>query len=809
MVSKIKFIKFIFLFLFSVQLIAQSGNIKGVVKDASTQEPLPFSTVLLEKKVDLSVKSTTSDAEGNFNFENVPFGEYSIRVSFVGYITSIQYFTLNSNVLTLENILLDSDSQILKEILVKGEKDMVSLGADKKVYQVSKNINSIGGTAETLMRSIPSVNLDESGNPSIRNMSTTVYVDGKPTQLSLAQIPANQIETVEVISNPSARYDASTSGGILNLVLKKNRANGFNGLASAGVGSNNRYDASLNLTYHQNKWNLTTLYNLNSTKSPLPGYVKRTNYNESGQVVGFFNQNTLTNLDNVFQNGRIVVDYVPNNFNSFSLSTTAVSGEFNTVSSQDYSYLTSTSQISSFGNRNTVPQNAFTNIGLGFDWRHTFAQNGKSLNFISSYTHQKVSNLADWNTTAFNADGTAQKDYTETNKINGSQAGGQYLAQLDFIKPLNDSTKIEMGLRSYTFIRDQGYFFNRQNLETNTFELLQDYSQDAHVNETINAAYFIYNTRLKNNWEMDAGLRVEQSLMHGLSNFDQQTFGYSYPSLSGKNWIEAFFPSFNLSKKLNENASLTMGLSRKVGRPNFRHLFVGILANDRQNITIGNPNVKPEFINTAEVNYSQNFGNFSWLATPYFIYEDHTIKPFIQPLASDNSILVTTFINVKADIQYGMENTFNYNYKNISLMGSFNLFNLTLQTEDISRSSLVLRSKATVGYKFPQNISAQVNLDYSGKAPALQGNRLPVKAMDFAIRKSFMSNRGAVVFAVNDIFNSRIFRTTYESASVFQTSMSRRDIRYYKLSLQLPIGKPNNSFPKKDRRIEKPDVDFS
>jgi ferric enterobactin receptor len=813
--SKNHFLKLALLVLFTIPsqvLFAQSGQVSGVVKDGSNQEPLPFSTILLERKVDgidQTFMSTISDTEGTFIFDNVPFGAFSIHASFVGFVSTIYYFDIQTPSLSLPKILLESDAQILKEVIVKADKDMVSLSADKKIYQVTKNLNSIGGTAETLMRSIPSVNLDESGNPSIRNMSTTVYVDGKPTQLSLAQIPANQIETVEVISNPSARYDASTSGGILNLVLKKNRANGFNGLSSIGVGSNNRYDGSLNLTYHQNKWNFTTLYNLNSTKSPLPGFVKRTNFNESGDGNGYFDQNTLINLSNVFQNGRFAIDFVPNNKNTFSFSTTAVSGSFNSISSQDYEYLTADKKISSYGNRSTMPQNSFTNVGLGLDWKHSFAQKGKSLSFMSSYTHQKVSNLADWTTTAFNGDGTVQKEYTEVDKINGSQSGGQYLAQLDFIKPLNDSSKIEMGLRSYTFLRNQEYFFNRQNTETKAYELLQDYSQDAQVNETINAAYFIYNTRLKNNWEMDAGLRVEQSFMHGLSRFDQSTFGYNYPSVSGKNWIEAFFPSFNLSKKLNENSDLTFGLSRKVGRPNFRHLFVGILANDRQNITIGNPNVKPEFINTAELNYNHNFGNFSWLATPYYIYEDHTIKPFIQPLATDSSILVTTFINVKADIQYGMENTFNYNFKNLSLMASLNLFNLTLQNEDINRSLLVLRSKATIGYKFPQNISAQINLDYSGKAPSLQGNRLPVKAMDFALRKSFMNNRGAVVFAVNDVFNSRKFQTTYESGSVFQTSMSRRDIRYYKLTVQMPLGKANSSLPKKDKRIEKPDVDFS
>jgi hypothetical protein len=308
---------------------------------------------------------------------------------------------------------------------------------------------------------------------------------------------------------------------------------------------------------------------------------------------------------------------------------------------------------------------------------------------------------------------------------------------------------------------------------------------------------------------MEVGLRVEQSFLHGLSRFDNSTFGYDYPSANGGNWFQAFFPTFALSKKFSEDSEIGFSLSRKVGRPNFRHVFVGIQSSDRQNITIGNPKIQPEFVNTAELNYSQNIGRLSWLASAYYIYEDHTIKPFTQPSATDPTVLVTSFINAKADIQYGMDNTFKYSVGAFSATANINVFNFIIQTTDIQNELWTYRAKLNLSYRFPANFSAQLNLNRDSKSPSLQGFRLPVQAADFALRKSFMNNRASVVFAINDIFNSRKFVSTIEQENLLQTSMNRRDVRFYKITLQLPIGKANATFRKKERKMEKTDIDFS
>ncbi len=808
------FNKLLFLLLFTSQIIfaQNTGKITGKTTDAATNQALPFASVSVYKVVnakDSLVGGVVVSETGDFVVGNLPTGKLTIKITFTGYQTDNEVITLTEKPLDLGTIKLKTDATLLKEVTVKGEKDPLALGMDKRVFNVSKNLTSIGGTAEALLRNVPSVNIDDSGNASLRNMATAIYINGKPTQLTLAQIPANQIESVEVISNPSARYDASTSGGIVNLVLKKNRATGYNGTASVGIGNNARFDGSLNLDYHENKWNVTLLYNMNSTKNPLNGYVNRTNF-LNGLPVSYFNQNTDISLNNVFQNGRLAVDYTANKYNTFSVATNIVGGSFNTITNQVYDYRNAQNAITSYGSRNTKPENSFTNIGVEFDWKRTFAQKGRELSLVTSFTRNNVSNAADWLTTSKNADGSNQKYYPETDRIGGHQLGNQYLAQLDYIQPLNDSTKLEMGVRSYTFGRDVQYLFNQLDNDTQKYSLLVNYSQDAHITETVNAAYLLYARRLKHKINMEAGLRVEQSFLHGTSNFDGATFGYDYPSTSGGNWFQAFFPSFALSKKLGKESELGFSLSRKVGRPNFRHIFVGIQANDRQNITIGNPKVQPEFINTAELNYTQNVGNLSWIASAYYIYEDHTIKPFTQPLASDPSILVTTFINVKADIQYGMDNTLKYTAGPLTIMGNINVFNFIIQSTTQQNQIVTYRAKTTISYKFPANIAAQLSVNRDSRGPAgLQGFRLPVQAADFAIRKSFMQNRASVAFSVNDIFNSRRFVSTYDQPNIFQTSMNRRDIRFYKITLQIPLGKPDATFKRKDRKLDRPDVDFS
>jgi outer membrane receptor protein involved in Fe transport len=808
------------LFTLLVQAVsAQTRSASGKVTDATTHEALPFVTLAVFNHIngkDTLVAGGQTDEQGNFLLHHLPAtGTLTIRLSFMGYQTLTQPIPAGENA-NLGTLALQQESQQLQEIKITGEKEDVTITPDKRIFNVSKNLTALGGTAETLLRNVPSVSIDESGSPSLRNMAATIYINGKPTQLTLAQIPASQIESVEVISNPSARYEAAASGGIINLVLKQNRLPGYNGMLLLGIGNNHRYDATANIDWQVGKWNIIGLYSLNATQNPLNGYLNQINYGNAGTQGTYFDQATNITLNNRFQSGRLSAGYSLNSRNLLTWSGTVVAGVYNTVSNQQYSYYDENHNMTGYGNRSTIPHNDFTNLQAEFDWKHTFARKGEELRLISSFTHNRISNAGDWQTNSFILDSThnfsVQPNYPVSNRIDGATDGNQTLVQIDYIRPVNDQTKWEFGIRSFTYVRNQLYLFNEATPENPEFQLLTSYSQNARISEMVNGIYGLYHHKLSLKTEIELGLRLEQSNMHGLSHLDDSRFGYDYPSGSGGGWFQSFFPSFSLSRKVNENSEWAFNLSRKVGRPNFRHMFVGIQANDRQNITIGNPKVRPEFVNTAEINYNKSWdkksGSWQWLATAYYIYEDHTIKPVVTPLSTDSTILVTSFQNVKADVQYGIDNTLTWSTGKLSVLTNFNVFNIMLQSATISNQIVRYNAKISLTYKFGAGITAQLTGQRQSRTVGLQGFREAVTAGDFSLRKGFWQNRGSLTFTVNDIFNSRKFINIYDQPATYQVSMSRRDVRFFKLTLQVPLGR-GESNKAKEKKIDRPDIDFS
>ena len=469
---KFRFFLSLFLFLLTALLgFGQStrpqGQLTGQVLDGATRQPVPFASVTVWNKLGQDstlAGGTQTDEQGHFSVSNLPNGRGWLSVSFVGYQAVRQsiYLTDNKLAVDLGMLMLKTDATLLNEVKVTGEKADLTMSTEKRVFNVAKNLTTVGGTAEALLRNVPSIVIDESGNASLRNMATTIYINGKPTQLTLAQIPANQIESVEVITNPSARYDASTSGGIVNLVLKRNRQPGYTGMVSVGVGNNQRYDATANLDWREGRWNITALYSLNATQNPLTGYVNRINRNtQTGVSTSFFDQNTAINLNNTFQNGRVAVDYTANARNQFSVAGTVVGGVYNTFSDQQYTYRDATCNRTGYGSRTLDPHNAYTNVGAEFDWKYTFARKGQELNVVTSVMRNRVSSTVNWLTTSLDAVGNTQPDYPERDRIDGHIIGNQYLAQIDYVRPISDSAKWEFGGRSFTFIRNMQYFFNQ------------------------------------------------------------------------------------------------------------------------------------------------------------------------------------------------------------------------------------------------------------------------------------------------------------------------------------------------------------
>jgi outer membrane cobalamin receptor len=783
------------------------GRVYGKIVDATTKKPVEFASVVIVRsmgKKDSILGGGLTLENGDFNVEKLPFGPLKVKVSFVGYLEYSKTFMLAppDNVETdLGDLPLKTDSKVLDAVQVTAEKAQMVMNLDKKVFNVDKNITSTGGTAEDVLKNVPSITVDADGAAKLRNNSTTIYVDGRPTLMSLNQIAADQIESVEVISNPSAKYEAGTVGGIVNIVLKKNKKPGYNGFVGLGVGTGKRYNGTLNLNVKEGRWNVSGFYNGTKAQNPTLGYVLRDS--KSNQRI--FDQNTNTIFDNSFQIGRLAVDYSINNRNTLTVATNIVKGMFNINSDQNFSYpLALADTLVNYGTRLIRPKNQFTNNQLQATWKKTYAKKGKELTTDFTYGWGSSSNVADWTTTTFNAKKTALP--TELTQITGGNTGKQGTFQIDYINPINDSTKLEFGIRSSGNLRVQENFYSTK---TGNQDFVQDpnISLNADILDVVNGIYLNYSSRLKNGISYQFGVRYEQSKLEGKSKVaGVPTFGYDYFSLQN-----GLFPSLYLSKKLDKTSEVQLNFSRKIQRPNFMQLMPVIQNNDRQNIRIGNPKLQPEIVNLSELNYNKQFGNNNWLISAYYIVETNTIKPSVSASPNDPTVLITTFGNFKDETQYGIDNTFRLAInKNLDFTTNFNVYKFIINLDqDNAIQTWAWGGKANLNYKFPQGITAQINANYESDRVIPQGIRKGIPSMDFAVKKAFFGGAANVTFSVNDVFDSRKDITIYTFPTFTQESMRRRDLRYFKLSLQMPFGKMDASiFKKRKQQQGGQDMDF-
>jgi outer membrane cobalamin receptor len=795
------------------------GRVYGKIVDPTTKQPMPYASVTVLRSMpngtDTLVGGGLSQENGDFNITQLPMGALKVRVRFMGYKElnkTVKISAPNDLEQDMGDLLLAPDATVLDAVEVRAEKASTQLSLEKRVFNVEKNITTVGGTAEDVLKNVPSVTVDVDGNAKLREKATTIYIDGKLTLMSLNQIPADQIESVEVISNPSAKYEASATGGIVNIVMKKNTKPGYNGVLALGVGNQNRYNGMLNLNLHQGKWSVSGFYNMNSAKVPTVGYTHRTNFLSNGTVLNRFDQNTSVVFENIFQTGRMNVDYALNNRNTFSLSGTIVSGKFNIMPNQFYTYHNSEGALTSYGVRQTNPKNNFQNNNVEAQWKKTFAKKDKSLAVLANYSWGTGSNTAAWNTTGFDSLGLALPNYPELVQISGDNTNQQGVFQLDFANPINDSTKIEMGVRSFWSDRNQEYFYKPFQYELNQYVLDNQFSQYNRITESINAAYINYSGNWKHQIRYQAGFRFEQSFLHGKSFLDGVgSFGYDYPKGTGKDLLRSLFPALYLSKKINPSSEIGLNFTRKIQRPNFRQIMPGIQAADKQNYQIGNPNLQPEFVNMAELNYNKIFGAHNWLSTIYISNETNTLKPFLRASETDPTVLVTSFVNGKNELTWGSDNTLRMAFgKNLDVMLNANVFNFKVTVDTFTNTGWAVNGKANVTYRLPADFSVQLNGGYEGNRPMPQGNRKAIAYMDFAVKKSFFNNAANITFTISDVFNSRKDIAIFNQPTYTQQVMRRRDSRFFKLSLQIPFGKADASMFKrmkdaKSRSQEMPD----
>jgi ferric enterobactin receptor len=555
------------------------------------KKAMPYASVTInipKGKKDSLINGSLSEDNGDFNIIELPFGRYKVKVTSVGYkdFSLIVIVRPPDNVeQDLGDIKMEIDATALAEVQINSEKSQSQLAIDKQVFNVGRNAASVGGTAEDVLKAVPSVTLDADGTAKLRNNATTVYLDGRPTPLALNQIPADQIEKVEVITNPSSKYEAQSAGGIINIVLKRNKKPGYNGFITLGLATGNRWNGTFSMSYKQGKNSFTGFYNRNQGYQPSTGFTNRTNLNK-GSVLNYFDQINDSHFSHHMAIGSLAWERQINNRNTLTLTSNYRNGQHNMVDEQYYAIRAINKDTLVKGLRTIDPENEFTNIGAALTWKKTFPKKGRELTTDFNYNYGFSDNAAIWKTT--DTYYNISKKAFNQNIITGGNTSNNFIFQLDYTNPLNDSTKVEYGVRSSWIIRDQQYQ-NVLKLEDGKENVLSDFTQDFAVNDYINAAYFNYGSRWKGiNYQ--AGIRYEQSNLNATSRIAGKDFGYNYPN-SSADIFKALFPSVYFSKKFKGNNEFQLNMSRKINRPDFMRLMPIIRQADRQNIQIGNPSL--------------------------------------------------------------------------------------------------------------------------------------------------------------------------------------------------------------------------
>jgi len=778
------------------------GRLYGKIVDKQTKKVVDYASVtVLSMQKDSVIGGVLVAANGDFSIEKLPLGKYRLRVQFIGYKSYTQQVTITPNTIEqdLGDIQIEPDVKRLEGVVIEGEKASVNMNIDRRTYNVDRDISSRGGTAIDVMKNIPGLTVDADGNVALRNNAPIIFIDGRPTTLTLEQLPAEQIERIEVITNSSAKYDASATGGIVNVVMKTNNKPGYNGMIGASIGTNKRYGLNGNLNVKEKKVNFFISYNLNARENPAQGFTNRTTFNNE-VTTGVYNQNNENLASNLMQFGRFGFDFYLNNRNTLTVAQNLMQGNWNQYDDQQFTQMDGNNIVVNTGNRLNDQKNQFRNYTAQLMWKRTFPKQGKEWTADLGYNIGRFNSDALFTTSSYDAVGLLLPHNPNIQLNIGSGKNEMVNFQYDYANPLTDSSKFEWGIKS-------NYKLNRTGLNVDVLDnaannFLRDtfLTNDYRITDIVTGAYANYIGYL-GGIGYQAGLRFEQTNFTGELVNKNLTFAYIYPN-GTQNLAKAIFPSVYFSKKIGERKEYQLNFSRKIERPGRMQIMPFILFSDKLNYQIGNPSLAPEFINLAEANHNRIWDWGNWLSSAYFRYQQDPITQYVYRSLTDSNVLITTYINGQANAGYGWENTFKTSLfkRKLDFTINANIFYVNINANTASgalqNEGFSWNAKAIINYKLPANFTAQVNGSYEAPRIIPQGKTITVYSIDFSLNKE-VSKKLSFNFTINDIFNTRRFGSQFSTDFFMQDLSRRRDVRFFRIGFTYRFGEWDTSLFKK------------
>lgn len=755
--------------------------ITGKLEDPD-KKPVPFANVaLLAAKDSALLGGGTADENGMFSIPAEP-GAYLLRITFLALDEKIVAdIRIINQPVALGTISLTASSRLLEELVVQGEKSQMDLQLDKRVFNVGKDLSNIGSNASDILNNMPSVTVDVEGNVALRgSQNVRILIDGKQSGMvglnpaeALRQIPADLIESVEIITNPSSRYDAEGEVGILNIVMKKNIRYGLNGSFTGTAGYPSNFGTSFNLNYRKKKVNLIANYGWMYREGPGKGH-SRQEYNSADTSFVYEQTNNRTR-SGYSNNIRVGLDYFLNNNNTITTTLSYRNSQNDNKSLLEYRDFDFNNTLTRTVTRSENETEPRTNIEVALNYKKNFERKGQSLSFDAKYILSDETESSRYHELANNGSvDIMQRSYNTEDEKN-------FLAQLDYIHPFGKNGKIEAGLKSSIRMLDNDFSVHQQN-EQKHWIILPDYDNRLAYDEKIHAAYLMASNQFDKLF-VQAGLRGEYTDILTELKKTAETNHRKYFNL---------FPSIHISYKLEDSQTLQLSYSYRLSRPGFRDLLPFSNFSDSRVFRSGNPLLNPEFTHSFEAGHLLNMEKGTFLSSIYY----RRRLGVVENITSVDSTGFTTItpINLSTGDSYGFE--FNLTYDpapwwkltaNANIFRAMNegFYNDKLYKSDTYSWTGRFSSRITLF----SSVDFQSSFNYRAPRRTTQGKDLAIYFIDLGFSKDILKGRGTLTASVRDLLNSQKRRSITENAGYYSSSVFQWRPRQFLLTFSYRLNR--------------------
>lgn len=798
-------------FILPALTFAQHVRISGTIIDEETKEPIGYaSAALLAQGSQNYIMGMQTKDDGRLEFAGVEPGNYTIRITYVGYEDYLrEHIVVEAGKdVNLGNIPLKSGGTYIEEVVVGVTPPAMELGIDRRIFNVAQSTISVGGNATDLLANVPSLQVDVDGSVSLRGSSSVrILIDGRESAMAgndvtqlLEALPANSIERIEIITNPSSKYDAEGQSGIINIVLKKNVRHGLNGTVNASAGSYNNYQGGFNLNYRDQKFNYFGNYNFN----------RRNMVGDGLSSIRNLSNNSLT--DNWTDNSRLGRNHsIRAGIDHFLTDRTTIglSGNVSVRGNnrdEDIFYQYFNNPVMS-GSSERLSRQSEDDLGfdLTLDFKHEFSRRGEELVANAAYGRDTED--------GFN---TFDQTFTDPamlldSRINTtSEYGSNLNLQLDYVRPIDDDSRFETGYRSIIRTSDDSQLSESFDNASGTYVPDYDISNEFTMESIVHAIYANYQNKFTERFGVQVGLRAEQAYLNteyivvdpGINPNDRVTPG----SLD----YFRIYPSIFLTQEFGNENQLQASYTRRVNRPRGWQVNPFVDVSDPMNIRQGNPNMMPEDIHSMELSYGKLWDNITLTSSAYYRRMNDVIEPIIIDVDNESGATLMQWHNISRNETTGFELISKIDLsKSLDVMANANLFHTRFHGSeefDIEpNEGFNWNVNATTNYRIIPGLSAQVRAEYRAPRVMAQGRGISVFVMDAGLRLDVMNRKGSIMFNARDLLNQRRFGGFTETNQVYRYFENRRMRRMFMLSFSYRFGRQDFQ-QREERRNEMEDL---